>query len=73
MDWKPIESAPKDGRRVLLYVPWREDEPDIISGYWSASVWVLPGAWIAEKNRSDTVEYPATHWQPLPLPPSERD
>lgn len=63
--WMPIESAPKDGTRVLIwqgeaYVAWFERE----------YAWVSHGgAWISERYRSDTYEYAPTHWQPLPKPP----
>ena len=64
--WLPIETAPKDGRRVLL---WRHDD-ELEIGYWSTSVWVSPGAWIIYEARSDTVELHPTHWMPLPTTPN---
>lgn len=59
--WMPIETAPKDGRHILLYRPdiqfvgyyggpnsgWRINAPDL------PAVWPLP-----------------THWMPEPPPPN---
>ena len=65
-EWQPIETAPKDGRDVLLYL---KDEI-IGSGHWSvagsADCWFTGGGFCHEDD-----EYPATHWQPLPHPPKE--
>ena len=71
--WQPIETAPRDGSRILTYNVTRvfnedtrryEDEHAISVAYW------LFGAWM---------EYPAaprfvqgqehTHWMPLPESP----
>lgn len=64
--WQPIETAPKDGTRVLIwqdaaYLAWFELEYTWVSG---------GGAWISERARSDTYEYAPTLWHPLPVPPS---
>ena len=73
-EWLPIQLAPKDGTRVLL---WCGDEVEV--GYWSTSSWVrnmkpdgtlTDGAWIIYENRSDTIELAPTHWMALPLPPN---
>jgi hypothetical protein len=57
-DWQPIESAPKDGTRVLGYFP------DLESGYHD-TVWIdRLKTWVSRA-------YPAapSHWMPLPPPP----
>ncbi len=70
-DWQPIETAPKDGRYVLLCFidgcsrdpecpnmavgRYYEDAPD----YWLTAIWAS----------SASHEMP-THWMPLPEPPS---
>lgn len=59
--WQPIESAPKDGRPLLL------DHPD-----WHSRV--MRGGWDAHELawRVHGFGCPATqpsHWQPLPAPP----
>lgn len=77
-EWKPIESAPKDGTVVLLYgfcageISGPSKEPNIAIGYCRSSVstdyagyqWSLVGTdyyatWMK-----------ATHWMPLPAPPT---
>lgn len=67
--WQPIETAPRDGSRYLLYVP-REPTPDnsttfdvyegcFVGGYDSGDVWYSKGK---------DIYYPS-HWMPLPAPP----
>lgn len=62
-EWQPIETAPKDGTRVLLFSgAW-------FTGYYAHSRYKWdPGKW-----RSD--EYPdltnPTHWMPLPQAPEK--
>lgn len=57
--WRPIETAPKDGRRVLLWHPsWEAPS----GGQWYGSDWRLfyhGGAYATQP----------THWMPLPTPP----
>jgi hypothetical protein len=67
-DWLPIETAPKDGTAVLLWLPdgfWLNDE-NVVTGFWSEDDWYF----------SDTDSHPigafgkaVTHWMPLPEPP----
>ena len=80
MEWQPIETAPKDGKAVLLYKP---DERMVgeytIAGYWGE--W--PGhedGWIACDGKPQGYYsnvaggrqgYP-THWMPLPPPPEAK-
>ena len=71
--WAAIETAPKDGTRLLLWCNGLE------VGYWSTSLWAprpkgsplgkQDGAWIIYENRSDTIRLTPTHWMPLPFPP----
>lgn len=64
--WRPIESAPKDGRLVLLYPSrcWAEDvDGDCEVGYWNCDKWIAMGP-IAVDYRGPS------HWMPLPPPPS---
>jgi len=64
-EWKPIESAPKDGERIIL---WLDDEGFSMTGYWDAKeeMWRLPewDMWTGEEGM-----HTLTHWMPLPLPP----
>lgn len=69
MQWRTIESAPKDGTRVLLY----ENEIDGQTvGFWSTCLWVdHGGAWVIYEARSDTITLEPKNWMPLPSPPSD--
>ena len=68
-DWHPIETAPKDGRRLLMF---SEDEdyedcdltPQI--GLWRDGQWLI--AWDFTPMDGDVFKLP-THWMPLPEPP----
>lgn len=82
--WQPIETAPKDGTRVLFYDP--DSSGLIYAGVWDAkfcSEWpegaeeaVYRGAWtdyaVASFAYEEHCEYSPTHWQPLPTPPAIR-
>ena len=67
-DWQPIETAPKDGSKIILYrdsdvfalCSWGGEEISENGAFW---IWWVPEPeWIAEiKN--------PTHWIPLPAPP----
>lgn len=76
-DWRPIESAPKDGRELLGWYPyhaahppgggvyvmrWYDDRHAAKPiGFFEASGWV----W----GRRDNRQRQPTHWMPLPEPP----
>ena len=61
--WQPIETAPKDGTRVLLFFP----------GF-VIPVWVgdWHEGWRPEYGvRTPPIEDDPTHWMPLPAPPGK--
>jgi hypothetical protein len=74
MNWQPIETAPKDGRPVLLFVPdLRGDNPDWITARWEWST-IEHGDWRliqagSYAGDSDICGDP-THWAALPLGPN---
>ncbi|WP_156524685.1 DUF551 domain-containing protein, partial [Achromobacter ruhlandii] len=58
--WLPIESAPKDGRRVLL---WNERYNAAITGqFYGLGGWKLDG-------EMPPLFHQPTHWMPLPAAP----
>lgn len=69
--WLPIESAPKDGTRVLMPYPlWdrgsTREKPDaykVLIVRWNGVGWDSDQAWLLHEE--------PTHWQPLPEPPHE--
>ncbi len=76
MEWRPIETAPKDGTWVLLYAPPKQYERETGEMYvatWepidynSGPQWAF-GARGMEHSFLRGV-YDATHWMPLPQPP----
>lgn len=73
-EWQPIETAPRDGTRILLFTQWRGDEispepfSEIQIGEWdegnpAPGVWHRRAGWSVEKVGD------ATHWMPLPPAP----
>jgi hypothetical protein len=66
-EWQSIETAPKDGTRILLvrgnYI-WLDDwwKGDGANSNWSSLV-----AW---KQTTGKTPDPPSHWMPLPEPPS---
>lgn len=76
--WQPIETAPKDGKKVLIvangviYAAWWNSE---FENQWDeeTSEYRYVGAWTDDAVESfgyETVaSYEPTHWMPLPDPP----
>lgn len=75
-EWQPITTAPKDGRKALVYRPLAAnsgDEPIAVKrliggnrGCWDSTV---PEGAVAT-NPTDGACH-TTHWMPLPEPPKE--
>lgn len=64
MSWQPIETAPRDGTRVLLA---KRNEVLGIGDFWGADrAEGTTDAWFVH-NGAEIAE--PTHWQPLPEPP----
>lgn len=59
--WLPIETAPKDGRRVLLSLNVPYDADGIWTGFFTNSDWYV----CFGKS-----QYKPSHWMPLPPPPN---
>jgi hypothetical protein len=60
-DWQPMETAPKDGTRVLL---WSEEWTAACTGQYYGE----PRGWGVFYDVGMFKHQP-THWQPLPEPP----
>ena len=67
-DWRPIETAPKDGTILLL-----TDGRDVVAGLWDAADpkyrWCFLDSPPALNGMPDNRHGP-THWTPLPDPPT---
>jgi hypothetical protein len=59
--WRPIETAPKDGREVLIFV----------GGYYIGGVVVAEWREGSGWSDWDADLWNPTHWMPLPAPPTE--
>ena len=60
--WRPIETAPKDGTRILVF---RKKETGYENQIIGIDYWNSPG-WMKSRLRM-----PPTHWMPLPSPPED--
>lgn len=66
-EWKPIETAPKDGTRILIYEPMPADP----RGWFDVVHWGYSGrhhneGWVDSEGAASC---DGTHWMPLPEPP----
>lgn len=68
-EWQPIETAPKDGTRILAFYPKEEENYKILSVALIYRKWRLcpDGGYDFE---FEIVGDP-THWMPLPNPPKQ--
>lgn len=64
--WQPIETAPKDGTEILLFVDAyvTGDTPQQVVGRWFRSGW-------QESYADEYAVCEVTHWMPLPEPPND--
>ena len=73
--WQPIETAPRDGSRILAMIRWSWSDgtdgeaQDVI--YWCAGgkFWVCGTPMNYVQGLDEGVE--PTHWRPLPAPPTQ--
>jgi len=73
MDWQPIETAPKDGRQIILGC--FQNEPGMVNksimvGEWADGRFrVNMGLALYEMIFMASMQMPWTHWMPLPPDP----
>ena len=67
-EWQPIETAPKDGTRVLIAFQ-SIGQWVILSAYWNTREDVWTDDAVVSFGYEETAEYEPTHWMPLPKPP----
>jgi hypothetical protein len=80
-EWQPIETAPKDGREVLLFGIWAGEihglnaDPTIAVGAWQGGKSDYQGDdfWALTGGDVYACWMRPTHWMPLPEPPQEGD
>lgn len=72
-DWRPIETAPKDGRTILACGRWSDGA---VTVQWDCGEWaaVWDGMAVIESQSDFGTEYltadPLDWWMPLPVPPT---
>lgn len=59
-DWQPIETAPRDGKTLLMWAPGFGLGALVL--YWMNDYWREPANGLGLKVEP-------THWMPLPPPP----
>ncbi len=62
-EWQPIETAPRDGTRVLVYEPGHPSYEDD-AGFIDLAYHLYGEVWASVNGGSEP-----THWMPLPDPP----
>jgi len=62
-EWQPIETAPKDGRRILVYRPGKHKYSTVDIDFWQVNRAPLNCWWHSPSDGQPT------HWMPLPEPP----
>ena len=75
--WQPIETAPKDGARIILAKIGRSTDPATWNALPSSVWWCVSGSWSNKWSKWwDGVEpcglANSTHWMPLPAPPERK-
>lgn len=66
--WYGIETAPRDGKAVLLWVPADDGWDAYVASGWYESG-VFDRRWYAAMDENPLSPQP-THWMPLPTPPA---
>ncbi len=74
--WLPIESAPKDGSRILIHTP--NSRHKVQEAWWAIPYEGTPDGWWSTPTSPTGRGYmilpeAATHWQPLPAAPSTKE
>lgn len=65
MEWQPIETAPRDGKPILLYTAY-----GIVEGYMSYGEWEQSVIGTTYDMAYTRFECQPTHWMLLPAPPA---
>ena len=63
--WQDIETAPKDGTNILLFVPYGNQ---VLISRWTRFS-QMQGQWAWSDFKTGPLPYDPTHWMPLPPPP----
>lgn len=87
MDWQPIETAPRDGTKILIWDAGENGFGQVVARYETRDGWAPIGSttdlqWIGRirwhvaaqmyLGAHQLIKTP-THWMPLPAPPKDRE
>lgn len=85
-EWRPIETAPKDGTKIVIWnkryafcpiAAWHNSESDDEADGWSFDDWNSPCGSVADGfvgyNEDIEAGLMPTHWMPLPEPPRQNE
>ena len=67
-DWRPIETAPKDGKVIVCTHPSKTIEYRPRAAFWYVARGTGAEGW---KSVSNHAWLNPTHWMPLPAPPTD--
>lgn len=70
-EWRPIDTAPKDGTPILAFIPDADPEERIYVLRWDKH-YAGDGPWLyrwTEAGGEGYQTYAPTHWMPLPAAP----
>lgn len=67
MEWQPIETAPKDGTRILLVTSSGRPRRIFMGSYTDKGSW---WPWRVDQTNYHINQSDLTHWMPLPPPPA---
>jgi hypothetical protein len=81
-EWQPIETAPKDGTKIVAwgFLANRAPEMGVIRSetpvahvmMWRSYTGLDAGDWVSTSIGIALAQHP-THWMPLPAPPEEAE
>jgi hypothetical protein len=68
-DWQPIETAPRDGTRILAFGGGLGEVSDVVSYNDSVGCWNAPSDTLDDRDDEPDGYNRPTHWMPLPEAP----
>lgn len=66
IEWQPIETAPKDGTEIIVFMPDAYNQIEIVA---FSSDGASGEAWCSARCVDGLEAGIPTHWMPLPSPP----
>lgn len=74
--WRTIDSAPRDGTKILIAEPVNEEhamnQHAIYAAWWDEGDAIWTDYAVKSFGYEEVQSYSPTHWMPLPPPPQDR-